>query len=98
MLGCGIDIGNGKFKVTPDGTVHMTGDIVWGDNEPTGNETLVLYGRDMYATPSGVYDSYPTSSSTSWHKTFNSTYDTYASYSYDSGLTWGPAVMIRGVT
>lgn len=95
LLGCGIDIGNGKFKVDQQGNVQMTGSISWG---ASATPSKVLYGRDQYSTPAGVYDSYPTSSTTTWHKTFNSSYDIYASYSNDGGFTWGPATLIRGVT
>ena len=38
------------------------------------------------------WDSIPSSSTTTWHKNFNSSVDRYISYSYDDGATWGPAI------
>lgn len=113
LLGCGIDVGNGKFIVDQEGNVTMSGSISWGSdivndlantvagsiNIPPG--TYVLYHRGSSGTPSTptkTYEQYGASSSTNWHTTYNSSYDNYVSFSTDGGNTWGPATLILGLT
>lgn len=75
------------------GTIYISGDIRWSsENSPMS----VLYARSQLAAPTNTYDSYPSSSSSNWHKTLDSTYDYYASYSYDGGSTWTSAIRIQG--
>ena len=107
LIGCGIKVGvdtsypNGKFYVDQNGNVTMAGSInmssassiTWGSSN---SPTLVLYARTALSEPTDPYSSYNASSSTAWHKTMNSTYDKYASYTYDGGNSWTAAVKIVG--
>lgn len=63
--------------------------------------TLALYHRGTSggapAAPSGAYDTFSDTSTTSpykWHKVQNSSLDIYVSYSVDGGVTWGPPVSV----
>lgn len=99
LIGCGIDVNDGAFYVDREGNVTMkgninlsSGNITWGaDSSPV----CVLYAASSLSTPTGSYSSYPSTSSSGWHKTIGSS-DLYASYSYDGGSTWTSAVKIRG--
>lgn len=99
LLGCGIDIGNGKFKVDQNGNVNMTGSITWGaSNSPV----CVLYCQTEISAPVSIgsssykpYSEYPSTSSSGWHTTMSSN-DLYASYSYDGGQSWTEVVKIAG--
>lgn len=86
-----LDGDNGNITLT--GSIKISGNIEWGtSNSPT----LVLYARTSLSAPTSTYASYSSTSSTNWHKTYNSTYDFYASYTYDGGKTWTNAIKIRG--
>lgn len=63
------------------------------------SQVLVLYAKSKLAKPTGQYDDYPnsnTSSGDSWHKVLDDTTDFYASYSYDDGATWTEPIRIQG--
>lgn len=93
-----LDLGNIQLdgttgNITLTGSIYISGNIQWGtSNSPT----LVLYARTKLSAPTGSYSSYSSSSSTNWHQIYNSTYDFYASYTYDGGSTWTSAIKIRG--
>lgn len=99
LKGCGIDVNNGAFYVDQSGNVTMkgninmaNGNITWGSgNSPC----LVLYCNYAIAAPTKPYSSYPSVGSSDWHKSINNA-DLYASYTYDGGNTWTPAIKIRG--
>ncbi len=109
LKGCGIDVNNGKFYVDQNGNVTMAGSInmsgasiiTWGSGS---SPTQVLYARTALSNPKTLYPDrtyadYPDSQSGStnvWHKTMNTTYDKYASYTYDGGSSWTSAVKIVG--
>lgn len=104
LSGCSIGIGynggtsdnsanNYNFYVDDDGNITLNGNITWG---ASNGPVKVLYARIVLNTPTGSYDNFNESSSTAWHTKYNSTYDYYASYSYDGGATWTEAVRIRG--
>ncbi|MDO5398555.1 MAG: hypothetical protein Q4G33_11575 [bacterium] len=91
-------VGDSNFVVDTDGTAHinnivMGGNITWNADS---NPVKVLYAASDLSAPSNAYNSYPSNSSSDWHKTYDSSSDYFASYSYDSGKTWGKAVKIRG--
>lgn len=87
----GIGLGNGNFVVDNKGNITMSGNIVldgvitWGTGS---NPVQVKYSSSGTGTPE--------TNPSSWHDTYNSTYDYYASYSYDGGVTWTDAIKIRG--
>ena len=86
---------NENFKVDADGNVALNGSISWG----TGSSpTQVVYARSSITKPSNntLWSSFPNTSSSGWHKTFNSSYDKFASYTYDGGVTWGTPIKIVG--
>lgn len=93
-----LDLGNIQIdgttgNITMTGSINLQGNITWG----TGSSPVrVLYGRSSYATPTSPYSSYPSSSSSGWHKSLSVAYDYYASYSYDGGNTWTSAMQIQG--
>lgn len=93
-----LDLGNIQIdgttgNITMTGSINLQGNITWG----TGSSPVrVLYGRSSYATPTSSYSSYPSSSSSGWHKSLSVAYDYYASYSYDGGNTWTSAMQIQG--
>ena len=98
-------IGDSNFVVDSDGTAYinnivMGGNITW---DTSSNPVKVLYARNNISKPPDYgedgyisYSSYASSSSTAWHKTLNSSYDYYGSYSYDNGKTWTSAIKIKG--
>ncbi len=93
IKGGSINIAN-NFIVYSNGNVALNGSITWGaGNSPT----QILYARSYLTKPSNgsLWSSYPDSSSTGWHKKFNS-YDVYATYTYDGGNTWTDAIQIVG--
>lgn len=93
-----LDLGNIQIdgttgNITMTGSINLQGNITWGtDSSPV----RVLYGRSSYATPTSPYSSYPSSSSSGWHRSLSVSYDYYASYSYDGGNTWTSAMKIQG--
>lgn len=93
-----LDLGNIQIdgttgNITMTGSINLQGNITWG----TGSSPVrVLYGRSSYATPTSPYSSYPSSSSSGWHRSLSVSYDYYASYSYDGGNTWTSAMKIQG--
>lgn len=93
-----LDLGNIQIdgttgNITMTGSINLQGNITWG----TGSSPVrVLYGRSSYATPTSPYSSYPSSSSSGWHRSLSVAYDYYASYSYDGGNTWTSAMQIQG--
>ena len=72
--------------------VIMSGNIQWNTDS---NPLKVLYAKSSLSAPTDAYNSYPSTSSTGWHKTYSSS-DYFASYSYDGGKTWGSAIKVRG--
>lgn len=86
---------NDNFTVDENGNVSLKGNVTWGTG---ASPTQVLYARTSIAKPSNDsnWSDFPSTSSTAWHKTYNSTYDYFASYTYDGGKTWGNPVKIRG--
>ena len=94
-----LDLGNIQIdgttgNITMTGSINLQGNITWGSGS---SPVRVLYGRSSYSTPTSAYSAYPSSSTTGWHKTLNTAYDYYASYSYDGGATWTSAMQIQGV-
>ena len=93
-----LDLGNIQIdgttgNITMTGSINLQGNITWG----TGSSPVrVLYGRSSYATHTSPYSSYPSSSSSGWHRSLSVSYDYYASYSYDGGNTWTSAMKIQG--
>lgn len=88
--------------VTLGGNITLSGNITWSANS---NPVKVLYYRELStgspSQPTSGYNSHSnsdTSSSKAWHKTFNSNYDVWASYSYSGGTagSWGTPVRIVG--
>ena len=82
-------------NVTMRGSITLDGNITWG----TGTSpTQVVYARGNITKPTNgtPYTNYQATSSTAWHRTFDSANDYYASYTYDGGATWTSAVKIRG--
>lgn len=99
LIGCGINVGNGNFYVDTNGNVNMRGSINLAGNITwsTGSSPCqVLYARYYMASPVGSYNNYPSYSANGWHTVFDSSYDYYASYTYDGGLSWTAAIKIRG--
>ena len=94
LTGGSINI-NDNFIVDSDGNVSLNGSIVWG----TGSSpTQAVYGRSNYTKPANntSWSSFPSTSTTGWHRTYSSTYDYCASYTYDGGISWSDAILIRG--
>lgn len=90
-------IGDSNFVVDTDGTAYIN-DIVMGGNitwDTDSNPVKVLYAVSSLSTPTNTYNSYPSTSSTGWHKTYSSS-DYFASYSYNNGKTWSSAIKIKG--
>lgn len=92
-----LDLGNitldGKTgDITLGGNIYISGNIQWNTNS---SPVKVLYARTELSQPSGSYMSYPSSSSSNWHRTFNAK-DYFASYSYDGGVTWSVVARIQG--
>ena len=86
---------NDNFIVHEDGSVQLNGGITWG----TGSSpTQVVYSNTAIAKPDDntLWTSFPSTSSDSWHKTYSTVADYYASYTYDGGKTWTEAIKIRG--
>lgn len=104
--GCSLNIGNGNFVVTSAGNVTMagsatlsgninmtSGNITWGSGS---SPSKALYARNELSAPTEPYEDYPSSSSSNWHRTLNTTYDYFVSYSYDGGSTWTDAIQVHG--
>lgn len=87
------------FALCKNGNLRLSGNITWNS---TSNPTKVLYNRTNAAVPTDNYNNYPNNYSSTnrngWHKVLNSTYDKYASYSYDGGTanSWSTVVQIAG--
>lgn len=73
-------------------TIYLRPDVVL-----SWNAVYALYARTNLSKPTKAYSEYSDSSSSNWHKVLNSSYDYYASYSYDGGKTWSNAVQIKGI-
>lgn len=84
---------NNKFKVDPNGNVRLDGNITWGANSAP---TKAVYARTQLTKPANNTTSFDASSSTTWHTTFDSSNDKFASYSHDGGATWTETVRIVG--
>ncbi len=86
---------NDNFKVDKDGNVSLNGNITWGTG---ASPTQVLYARTAITKPSNDSDwsSFPSTSSSAWHKTYDTYNDYFASYTYDGGKTWGDPMKIKG--
>ena len=90
-----------KFWVKRNGDVSMSGNlnlsnassIIWGANS---SPMHALYARTSIAKPTNEYSTYPDSSRTGWHKVLSSSYDFYASYTYDGGTTWTDVIKLQG--
>lgn len=94
-----LDIGGGNFYVDSAGNVTMKGNINMSSGTITwsseNSPSKVLYAQTQLGEPTDGYDSYPSGSSTTWHKTLGAD-DRFASYSYDGGATWTRSVKIVG--
>ena len=98
LEGCGINVNDGAFYVDKKGNVKMNGSIELAGNitwSSTNSPCQALFARLMYSTPTKKYVNYPSSYSSGWHRTLD-TSDYYASYTYDGGVTWTDAILIRG--
>ena len=86
---------NPVFQIKGNGDVILAGNITWNSQS---NPVKVLYARTNLATPTGAYNNYNETSSSNWHKNFDSTNDKFASYSYSGGIenSWGSAIKIVG--
>lgn len=106
LIGCGIKVGGSDPENSPNfmvdqagnvtmkGSINMSGgNITWGSSS---SPVRVLYARSYLSRPTSSYNSYPSSSSSGWHRTLDSSNDYYASYSYDGGSTWGDAIRVQG--
>lgn len=86
---------NDNFIVDENGGVQLNGGITWG----TGSSpTQVVYARSSIEKPDDntAWSSFPPTSENSWHKTYSSYLDYYASYTYDGGKTWTDPIKIKG--
>ena len=86
---------NDNFIVDENGGVQLNGGITWG----TGSSpTQVVYARSPIEKPDDntAWSSFPSTSGNSWHKTYSSYLDYYASYTYDGGKTWTDPIKIKG--
>lgn len=86
---------NDNFIVDENGGVQLNGGITWG----TGSSpTQVVYARSSIEKPDDntAWSSFPPTSGNSWHKTYSSYLDYYASYTYDGGKTWTDPIKIKG--
>ena len=86
---------NDNFIVDENGGVQLNGGITWG----TGSSpTQVVYARSSIEKPDDntAWSSFPSTSENSWHKTYSSYLDYYASYTYDGGKTWTDPIKIKG--
>lgn len=86
-----------NFKVDENGNVTLNGNITWGSG---ASPTQVAYNRTNATPPENgtkwdnLNADYTSNSNRGWHRTFNTTYDKYASYTYDGGTTWGAAIQV----
>lgn len=81
----------GEMFTIQGSTIYLRPDVVL-----SWNAVYALYARTNLSKPTNSYSSYNDSSSTTWHKIANTTYDYYVSYSYDGGKTWSNAIQIKG--
>lgn len=81
----------GEMFTIQGSTIYLRPDVVL-----SWNAVYALYARTNLSKPTNSYSSYSDSSSTTWHKIANTTYDYYVSYSYDGGKTWSNAIQIKG--
>ena len=93
-----LDLGNIQIdgttgNITMTGSINLQGDITWGSGS---SPIRVLYSPYALSTPTESFYTYPSSSSSGWHRTLRIAYDYYASYSYDGGRTWTAAMQIQG--
>lgn len=79
----GIGLGKGKFYVTNNGDVTMSGNINMSN------------GHISWSSSNSPVQVQYSATGTSWHETFAQT-DYYARYSYDGGTTWTDAIKIQG--
>ena len=86
---------NDNFVVDSDGNVQLNGNITWGAGS---SPTQSVFARTALTKPADgtKYSSFASSSSTAWHKTFDTTNDQFASYTYDGGATWTDAIKVVG--
>ena len=86
---------NDNFKVDSAGNVTLNGNITWGTG---ASPTQVVYAKTAIAKPNDdtSWSSFPATSSDSWHRTYSSYADYYASYTYDGGHTWTDPIKIKG--
>lgn len=85
---------NNNFKVDESGNVTLNGNISWGSG---ASPTQVLYATTALTKPTNgtTWGSFPTSSNSGWHTTYNSA-DYYATFTYDGGKTWSEAIQVVG--
>lgn len=82
LIGCGIDIGDGKFYVDQDGNLTLAGNInMEAGNITWGSNTPVKYRYSVDGS--------------SWHDTMTDA-DMYRQDSLDGGKTWGSTYQFRG--
>ena len=94
-----LSIGDSNFVVDENGNVTMSGSITLNGSIDFGdNITFTLYARTNLAKPTGEYSSYSDSSSTTWHKLFDTQNDRFVVYSSDGGKTWGSPQAISYLT
>ena len=86
---------NDNFVVDSDGNVQLNGNITWGSGS---SPTQSVFARTALTKPADgtKYSSFASSSSIAWHKTFDTTNDRFASYTYDGGATWTDAIKVVG--
>jgi hypothetical protein len=78
-------------NVTMKGGINLAGNVNWSSS---ASPTQVVYARTSITKPTNgtAYSSFASSSSTTWHRTFDAANDKYASYTYDGGSTWGAVI------
>lgn len=86
---------NDNFVVDAYGNVQLNGNIIWGAG---ASPTQSVFARAALTKPANgtQYNSFASSNSTAWHKTFDTINDRFASYTYDGGATWTDAVKVVG--
>jgi hypothetical protein len=84
---------NNNFIVDANGNLTLNGNITWG---ASSSPSKAVYARAYISKPANNTTNFDSSSSTTWHTTFDSSNDKFASYSHDGGATWTDTVRIVG--
>ncbi len=93
------ETGETSFRITNEGNVYISGDIKMKSGsinwDTTDTPVKALYASVQLPDPTSIYNAYPESSSTDWHRKFRKG-DVYVSYSYTGGTTWSTAIRFVG--